>query len=180
MKIGHWIIISILLHITVLLAYNIKTGTKSTELANVKVIRMEDFQIQQPEEVVVDEGEMKAVDKKIVQTNKQVIKKVAPASDGTADYLPFHLVEELPSAMTVIDPPYPEDARRLGLEGRVKMNIFIDENGYVSKVTIISSPHKSLSAATIKALKETRFRPAKINGEPRAVTMRFAIKFKLE
>lgn len=99
---------------------------------------------------------------------------------GSTNYVPFYMVEELPQALAPIEPVYPEDARRLGIEGRVLMQIYIDDTGLVRNIEITKSPSDSLSEAAKKAVYNTRFKPAKINGGARAVSMQFAIRFRLE
>ena len=102
------------------------------------------------------------------------------SGSGSTNYVPFYLVEELPEALAPIEPVYPEDARRLGIEGRVLMQIYIDDTGVVRNIEITKSPSDSLAEAAKKAVYGTKFKPAKINGKSRAVSMQFAIRFRLE
>jgi protein TonB len=128
------------------------------------------------------------ISKKITQTNDQ--KKDLPPNasvDGqengkgsSTGFLPSYMVGELPIALTPIDPSYPEEAKRLGIEGKVVLFIYIDENGIVKKVEVKSSPHDSLSQSAQKAVFETKFTPAKISGEKNPVVLQLALRFKLE
>ncbi len=97
------------------------------------------------------------------------------------NYVPFYLVEELPQPLSPIEvPPYPEEARRLGIEGKVVMQIYIDDKGIVRNVEVSKSPDEKLSEASKKAIYNAKFKPARLNGMARAVSMQMVFRFKLE
>jgi len=54
--------------------------------------------------------------------------------------------------------PYPEEARKKGVEGRVTLNIAVDAKGYVSQATILSGPPELLQAA-LDSTKLWQFEP---------------------
>ncbi len=124
--------------------------------------------------------------KPIIITNKEELQKENDDNAGNGsgadygNYLPSYEVEELPVAETPISPVYPEEARRNGVEGKVLLLIYIDEQGNIKKAEIQKSPSSLLSDSALKALSSVKFRPAKIGGIARAVCMQLTLRFKLE
>ncbi len=121
--------------------------------------------------------------KPVIITNQQELQKDddEPSSGNNyGNYVPFYLVEELPQPVTPINPKYPEEARRIGVEGRVMLLIYIDENGNVKKVEVQKSPNEILSDSALKAVNAVKFKPAKIGGIARAVCMQLTLRFHLE
>jgi protein TonB len=57
-------------------------------------------------------------------------------------------------------PPYPNDAKREGIEGRVILQVFIGRDGAVKNVRIIKDPGGGLGPVAKAAMLEERWRPA--------------------
>ena len=57
-------------------------------------------------------------------------------------------------------PPYPADAKREGVEGRVILQVFIGKDGAVKNVRVIKDPGGGLGAVAKTAMLEERWRPA--------------------
>jgi TonB family protein len=75
---------------------------------------------------------------------------------------------------------YPKDARAQGLEGTVKVDVFIDTHGTVRDVRVISSSDTRFSDVVVRKLKSAKFEPALDGaGNPMAVHMAMPIAFKL-
>jgi protein TonB len=74
---------------------------------------------------------------------------------------------------------YPPEALRQGFEGDVVLRLLIDSDGSIAKVDIVSDPGQGLGPAAAKAVREYRFRPAKVNGVPVATTVPFTIHFTI-
>ena len=68
---------------------------------------------------------------------------------------------------------YPEDARQAGIQGQVVVQFVVDEGGKVRDVTVLRSPDLALSAAALRAVRRSRFKPGTVGGEP--VRVRFAV-----
>lgn len=60
---------------------------------------------------------------------------------------------------TKVTPEYPEIARQLHLEGKVKVQVTISPDGRVTDTKVIGG-HPVLAQAAIEALKKWRFEPA--------------------
>jgi TonB family protein len=192
MKIRIWIAASAVFHILVGAAYTFTIQIKPRAFDDSKYVEINHA----PEHRITlaqmddtsDEGAKKK--KPVIETNKPPV----PVQDVTSDavgtdtnivpedpgYVSFSVAEVLPEALTPIEPSYPEEARRQGIEGRVVMQIYIDKTGVVRNVEILKTPGQALSDAAMKSVTATRFSPARVNGEVRAVCMQFSLRFHLE
>jgi periplasmic protein TonB len=63
-------------------------------------------------------------------------------------------------------PPYPEAARRAGLQGQVKLLLHVDRQGRVVSVRVLSDPGGGLGEAARAAALRFRFSPGVLDGEP--------------
>lgn len=102
----------------------------------------------------------------------------APPDDGRV-YVP--LGKDLPmEAVSQEFPPYPADAKRLGLEDQVIIRYTIGKNGRVIDVQILSHANfGSFDAAVLQTVPNWRFRPLIRNGKPVEVTHDLGINFEL-
>jgi len=84
-----------------------------------------------------------------------------------------------PKLVDRVQPEYPEEALEAGIEGRVVLKLQIDEAGKVSDAEVVEGLGYGLDEAAKEAAKQYEFEPAKIDGEPASVVMKFAIRFEL-
>jgi TonB family protein len=63
-----------------------------------------------------------------------------------------------PKAISTPNPPYPEEARKKGIEGKVTLLIVIDAKGKVSQVKALSGPEELVPAA-VASVKMWQFEP---------------------
>jgi TonB family protein len=84
-----------------------------------------------------------------------------------------------PKLIKQMDPAYPEEARKAGIEGVVILEAKADEKGNVTDVRILRSI-PALDQAALDAVKQWKYEPMLIDGTPRkivfTVTVRFALK----
>lgn len=90
--------------------------------------------------------------------------------------------DELPH-MVNKEPPfrYPAALYARKIQGNVLLHLFIDRDGAVvpdSTRVEESSGYVSLDSAAIKGSQELRFVPAKLHGEPMAVSLQFPVYFR--
>jgi protein TonB len=79
-----------------------------------------------------------------------------------------------------IKPEYPRQARRRGEEGKVRLSVAVDVNGFVTGVSVaLSSGFESLDAAAVKAVRAARFLPARSNDEPVGSNVSLTLVFRL-
>jgi len=86
-----------------------------------------------------------------------------------------------PKPVKRVDPVYPEEARKAGVEGIVILEAKADEQGNVVDARILRSV-PALDKAALDAVKLWKYEPLVIDGKPRqaifTVTVRFALKEK--
>jgi TonB family protein len=75
---------------------------------------------------------------------------------------------------------YPEIAKRAGIEGKVYVLTFIDENGNVLNAKIIKGIGGGCDEAALDAVYQTKFNPGKQDGKPVKVQVTIPIMFKLD
>ncbi len=96
----------------------------------------------------------------------------------------FEVVEEMPEPIGGIEAiqkkiVYPEIAKRAGVEGRVYILAYVDENGNVTKTEVLKGIGAGCDEAAEKAVRETKFKPGKQRGKPVRVKVAVPIIFKL-
>ncbi len=79
-----------------------------------------------------------------------------------------------------VEPVYPEEARKAGVEGVVILEGTIDTDGNVAKVKVLKGEHESLNKAAVEALKQWKYNPATLKGKPMPVNFTVTMKFKLD
>jgi protein TonB len=104
--------------------------------------------------------------------------------DDDADSIPIPVEEYLVTSMPVLEQeyriPYPAEAKKTGTQGRVVMDLLIDGEGRVRKADLVAGPGFGLNEAALEAVKNFRFKPARIQDRPVAVKIRYAYNFVLE
>ena len=76
-----------------------------------------------------------------------------------------------------VPPIYPAQALLQRLEGAVVLQAFVDVNGRVDQVTLLSGS-QLLGRAAIDAVKQWRYRPSLLNGKPVRAETRITINFQ--
>jgi protein TonB len=97
----------------------------------------------------------------------------------------FVAVEEMPSPIGGIKAIqekifYPEIAKRAGVEGKVYILAFVNEQGEVTKAQVIKGIGAGCDEAALNAVLKTRFTPGKQRGKPVKVQVSIPIIFKLK
>lgn len=77
-----------------------------------------------------------------------------------------------------VEPDYPEIAKRIRIEGRVILQIVVDERGAVSNVRVLQ-PIQMLEESAIAAVKQWRYKPALRAGKPVKVYVTVTVNFTL-
>jgi protein TonB len=95
-------------------------------------------------------------------------------------YTPIYQVDSEPKVASEVKIPYPEEARRAGIEGTVTLAITIDTEGKVVAAKVVSGPGYGLNEAARDAIKRFRFKPAIKGGEAVSTEMKYAYTFLLD
>jgi TonB family protein len=91
------------------------------------------------------------------------------------------VIKDKPSVLDEVTIPYPAEARRLEIEGDVKLEVSINEKGMVTKVKILEDPGGGLGEAAAKALKKFRFSPARTDeGKAVPYKIKYVYSFVLD
>ncbi|HEY2405005.1 MAG TPA: energy transducer TonB [Polyangiaceae bacterium] len=82
-------------------------------------------------------------------------------------------------ALGSVRPTYTDDARAAGIEGRVRVEVTIDESGSVISAKVISGLGHGLDESAVAAAKRMTFSPATRGGKPVQSTFIIAVRFEL-
>jgi TonB family protein len=86
-----------------------------------------------------------------------------------------------PLKLQDVRPRYPDSMRDAGLEGRVPLEAIIDRGGRVQSARVLTAAvHPDFAEAAIEAVRQWRFDPTLLNGEPVEVVMTVMVEFALE
>ena len=80
--------------------------------------------------------------------------------------------------VTKVPPHYPEDARQARIQGTVVLKALIDTNGDVEDLTLVSG-HPLLAPAALEAVKQWKYKPYLLNGQPVKVETQIMVNFQL-
>lgn len=92
-----------------------------------------------------------------------------------------HVVSELQESKLIfkVNPVYPEMAVRARVSGAVVLAAIIDEEGSVTNLKVLSG-HPLLTKAALEAVRQWKYRPTILNGEPVTVSAVVTIVFKIQ
>lgn len=82
-----------------------------------------------------------------------------------------------PVLVSKVAPEFPRQALEAGVEGTVVMELYIDVQGAVQHVHVISTPGYGLEEAARVAARQFKFKPATIDGKPVASQVMYEQKF---
>ena len=97
---------------------------------------------------------------------------------GGGPYRPGSGIEP-PGLLSEVTPDYTEQARRIGLEGEVLLEVVVGPDGSVSDVRVLRRLGSGLDGQAVEAVRQWRFSPARRFGTPVAVIVEVAVEFKL-
>lgn len=76
---------------------------------------------------------------------------------------------------------YPEIARKVGIEGRVIVQVLVDEKGNVRDTKVLKGlGHSGMDEAAVEAIRSVKWKPAKQRDKPVAVWVSIPVIFKLK
>lgn len=87
---------------------------------------------------------------------------------------------KVPMKLHDVHPIYPESMRAAGREGVVPIEAIIARDGSVASARVLSAQvHPDFAAAALDAVRQWRFTPTLLNGEPVEVVMNVSVTFRL-
>ncbi|MBV9294582.1 MAG: energy transducer TonB [Acidobacteriaceae bacterium] len=81
--------------------------------------------------------------------------------------------------VTRVNPVYPATARAAGIQGTVLLETVILKDGTAGEITVTSSPNDDLSQASLEAVRQWRWSPVLLNGQPIEVVTQVRINYTL-
>jgi protein TonB len=77
-----------------------------------------------------------------------------------------------------IRPVYPMIAKAAGVQGTVVVEAIISRTGTIESLHVVSGP-PMLQSAALEAIREARYQPYRLNGEPTEVETRITVNFRM-
>ena len=74
-------------------------------------------------------------------------------------------------------PRYPEADKQNHVSGNVFLHALIDETGAIKELEVLSAPSKTLAVASLGAVKQWKYRPYLLNGQPISVDTTITVNF---
>ncbi|HSK79671.1 MAG TPA: energy transducer TonB [Thermoanaerobaculia bacterium] len=101
---------------------------------------------------------------------------------GLGDSRPVHLTAAMvrPQVLKSVAPRYTEMARRAGVQGAVRVEAIIDEQGRVTNVRVLRALPMGLDRAAVEAVEQWRFQPATLDGRPIKVYFSLTVTFTIQ
>ncbi|MEW6515503.1 MAG: energy transducer TonB [candidate division FCPU426 bacterium] len=103
-----------------------------------------------------------------------------PHEPGGGLFLPFYVVEEVAAFSRRVVPVYPESAVKLGQAAKVVLEVYIDAAGEVKFVRVVKSGGPAFDQAAMEAVRNSGFKPARIQGRPVPIKLLIPYIFSLE
>jgi TonB family protein len=80
--------------------------------------------------------------------------------------------------VTKVNPQYPKEARDQHIQGTVVLSVIVDKEGNVANIQLISG-HPLFAPVAIEAVKQWKYKPYLLNGEPLEVNTQVTVNFTL-
>jgi TonB family protein len=77
-------------------------------------------------------------------------------------------------------PAYPPRAESAGIQGKVLLQAVIRIDGAIGGLTVLSSPDPELAAAAMESVRQWRYQPTLLNGQPVEIITTISVSFRLD
>lgn len=108
------------------------------------------------------------------------VKPYAAETPKAAPFVPSTRLTRIPTVKRIAAPAYPEWARVEGIEGRVLLNIRIDETGKVIEVRLLRGLGRDFDERAIAAVKNAQFNPGISDGRAVVTEINYTITYMIE
>ena len=85
---------------------------------------------------------------------------------------------ELAKLLTKVQPNYPDEAKRRHIQGRVVLHAIVSTDGTIKELNILSGPQE-LTESALDAVKQWRYQPTLLNGNPVEVDTTITVDYQL-
>jgi TonB family protein len=100
-----------------------------------------------------------------------------PIAAGT-DPSKIHVKSDDLTGTKKVPPVYPEEAKKAGIQGSVVLNVIISKEGVPENIKVVSGP-RQLQKSAIDAVREWRYQPYLLNGDPVEVETSITVTYSL-
>ncbi len=87
--------------------------------------------------------------------------------------------QEQANLVTKVQPIYPVTAKTSGIQGNVLLETFVSADGIPKRIHVLSSPDPDLAQSALEAVRQWRYRPALLNGQPVGVRTIVTVSYTL-
>jgi|GEM_PF-902202 len=94
--------------------------------------------------------------------------------------VPAYELTATPTFKRKIEPNFPEDLRKAGIEGVVQLELLIGAEGRVLKIRVLKAPDRRLASAAVEAARKSLFNPGMMGDRAVPVTIKIPYRFVLE
>ena len=131
-----------------------------------------------PEQTSASQSEIANSTGSVESTGDGNIVIAPPSGDELPQFGQYVYVEELPVAITKVQPVYPDIAREAGVDGTVIVQALVGKDGHVKDVRVQKSI-TMLDLSAQAAVRQWVFKPALSNNKPVAVWVAVPVRFTL-
>ncbi|HEV1994802.1 MAG TPA: energy transducer TonB [Candidatus Acidoferrum sp.] len=84
---------------------------------------------------------------------------------------------KIPTLKKKVTPVYPDAARRAGVQGNVRIATIMLPDGTLYDLVVLSAPNRDLAVAALAAVRQWRYSPTQLDGEPVETNFTIDVKF---
>jgi TonB family protein len=116
----------------------------------------------------------------MTRPHRLVVLTLAAALAACAAAPPQAPLDLVPHVTSRVFPAYPEAAKRSGIEGKVTVWMYVNEEGAVTRIETRSSSSELLTGAAVEALRRWRFEVPVENGVRVPFRVEYSVEFFLD
>ena len=102
-----------------------------------------------------------------------------PAGGGQQGLLHIGGAVLPPKVIQTVNPVYSEAARQAKFSGKVRVYLWVDENGNPSNVRVVHGVGMGLDEKAVEAIRQYKFKPATLDGRPVTVDLYIDVNFQI-
>jgi protein TonB len=123
--------------------------------------------------VAVPAGRAAGEKEEVRRARPKVLEAAAPEGDGCAEE------PVKPKPINIVQPTYTDEARAAQLEGKVRVELTVDESGAVTNARVLAGLGQGLDEAALEAARASTFEPGTRCGKAAVTTFTIGMRFSL-